>query len=41
MVAMDATIASIKLGRSFETKEPVTQSLFEYAPPTLLISFQH
>ncbi|HCZ3050863.1 TPA: ABC transporter permease, partial [Staphylococcus aureus] len=29
----------LNLGRSFETKEPVTQSLFEYAPPTLLISF--
>ncbi|GJF43914.1 ABC transporter permease [Staphylococcus argenteus] len=29
----------LNLGRSIETKEPVTQSLFEYAPPTLLISF--
>ena len=32
-------LLQLNLGRSFETKEPVTQSLFEYAPPTLLISF--
>lgn len=27
------------LGKSFESKEPVTQILFNYAPITLLISF--
>ena len=32
-------VLHVNLGKSFESKEPVTQILFNYAPITLLISF--